>query len=280
MERVAGLLQDSCLLCGKARWRALGQGRQLINECMIIAYRLQARDPMIRPVVTGLSVLAIALAAEAVAQERGTLNPQPLPPLADPADPNTPAKELFARKPEPVHLAARAIGNYVRGCLAGAAIWLTPMPDHALSRKEREEMSATNVVAADRTEVDPRVWTPAHVAVIRAAAEDRAVERIFVNAAIKKALCQDSGSNSAWLHKVRPWWHHDYHFHVRIHCPAGNPHCHGQPPPSPDDGCGKELDWWFTDAVLHPKPEQVPVKDRWLFAGADLALVDHLSNVE
>jgi hypothetical protein len=27
MERVAGLLQDSCLLCGKARWRALGQGR-------------------------------------------------------------------------------------------------------------------------------------------------------------------------------------------------------------------------------------------------------------
>ncbi len=75
---------------------------------------------MIRPVVTGLSVLAIALAAEAVAQERGTLNPQPLPPLADPADPNTPAKELFARKPEPVHLAARAIGNYVHGCLAGA----------------------------------------------------------------------------------------------------------------------------------------------------------------
>src|SRR6266536_4412977 len=60
------------------------------------------------------------LAAEAVAQERGTLNPQPLPPLADTADTNTPATELFARKPEPVHLAARAIGNYVRGCLAGA----------------------------------------------------------------------------------------------------------------------------------------------------------------
>jgi penicillin-insensitive murein DD-endopeptidase len=29
-------------------------------------------------------------------------------------------KEPFARKPEPVRLAARAIGNYVRGCLAAA----------------------------------------------------------------------------------------------------------------------------------------------------------------
>jgi hypothetical protein len=61
----------------------------LINECVIIAYRLEARDPMIRRVVAGLSVLALAL-AEAVAQERGTLNPQRLPPLADLADANTP----------------------------------------------------------------------------------------------------------------------------------------------------------------------------------------------
>src|SRR5512135_1206735 len=31
-----------------------------------------------------------------------------------------------------------------------ADIWLTPMPDRELTRTEREEMSATNVVAADR----------------------------------------------------------------------------------------------------------------------------------
>jgi murein endopeptidase len=65
------------------------------------------------------------------------------------------------------------------------------MPNRELSREEREEMSATNVVAADGKDVDPSVWTPAHVAVIRAAAEDPQVERIFVNAAIKKALCRD-----------------------------------------------------------------------------------------
>jgi penicillin-insensitive murein endopeptidase len=136
-----------------------------------------------------------------------------------------------------------------------ADIWLTPMPNHELSREEREEMSATNVVAADGKDVDPKVWTPAHVAVIRAAAEDPQVERIFVNAAIKKALCRDAGSSRAWLYKVRPWWNHTYHFHVRIRCPADNADCHGQPEVSSGEGCGKELDWWFAEAVLHPKPQ-------------------------
>ena len=42
-------------------------------------------------------------------------------------------------------------------------------------------MSATMVVAEDRTDVDPKVWTPAHVKVIKAAAQDPEVERIFVN---------------------------------------------------------------------------------------------------
>ena len=69
-----------------------------------------------------------------------------------------------------------------------ADIWLTPMPDRELTREEREEMSATMVVAEDRTDVDPKVWTPAHLKVIKAAAKDPQVARIFVNAAIKKAL--------------------------------------------------------------------------------------------
>ena len=42
-----------------------------------------------------------------------------------------------------------------------ADIWLTPMPDHELTRQEREEMMAINVVAADRRDVDPAIWTPA-----------------------------------------------------------------------------------------------------------------------
>jgi penicillin-insensitive murein endopeptidase len=60
------------------------------------------------------------------------------------------------------------------------------MPDRELTRREREEMSATMMVAADRKDVDPEVWTPAHTEIIKAAATDPIVERIFVNAAIKK----------------------------------------------------------------------------------------------
>src|ERR1017187_8819467 len=93
-----------------------------------------------------------------------------------------------------------------------ADIWLRPMPDRELSRQEREDMSATMVVADSRKDVDRKVWTPAHVAIIKAAADDPLVERVFVNAAIKKTLCQAAGTDRAWLQKVRPYWEHDYHF--------------------------------------------------------------------
>jgi penicillin-insensitive murein endopeptidase len=86
---------------------------------------------------------------------------------------------------------------------------------------------------------------------------------VFVNAAIKKALCRDPDSDRGWLHKMRPYWGHDYHFHVRLSCPAGSPACKPQDPVPPGgDGCGKDLDWWFRDSVIHPKPSPVPPKPR------------------
>ena len=83
------------------------------------------------------------------------------------------------------------------------------------------------------------MFTPAHVAIIKRAASYPQVERIFVNPAIKKALCQAAGKDRAWLGKVRPIWGHNYHFHIRIGCPNGG--CQVQPPVSGDDGCGKEV---------------------------------------
>lgn len=139
-----------------------------------------------------------------------------------------------------------------------ADIWLTPMPDRMLSREEREEMSATNVVAADKRDVDPAIWTRGHFEVIKAAAEFSAVERIFVNAAIKKALCREAKGDRAWLGKVRPYWGHNYHFHIRLECPKGVEGCQSQPEPGNDDGCGAALDWWFRDAILNPKPAPKP----------------------
>src|SRR5262245_25527454 len=63
---------------------------------------------------------ALLLPLSAAAQDKGTINPKPLPPLAKPDDPATPAKELFARKAAPAPLQARTIGFYSKGCLAGA----------------------------------------------------------------------------------------------------------------------------------------------------------------
>lgn len=151
-----------------------------------------------------------------------------------------------------------------------ADIWLTPMPNRVLDAQEREDMSAIMMVAADRKDVDPRVWTPGHFAVIKAAAQEPQVERIFVNAAIKKALCREAGRDRDWLRKVRPYWGHDYHFHVRLRCPRGETGCTGQKEPPPGDGCGHELDWWFRDSVLHPKPPAKPPKPRPPLTLADL----------
>jgi penicillin-insensitive murein endopeptidase len=135
-----------------------------------------------------------------------------------------------------------------------ADVWLTPMPSRRLTSAEREEMSATNVVREDRLDVDPSVWTPQHTALIRAAAKEKSVARIFVNPAIKKALCREAGQDRAWLTKVRPMFGHNYHFHIRLACPADEAACADQDAPPVGDGCGAELAQWFTPEMLHPKP--------------------------
>ncbi len=127
-----------------------------------------------------------------------------------------------------------------------ADLWLTPMPRGKLDRDERENMPAVNMARADWRDVDPKNWTPGHTRLIRAAASDPRVERVFVNPALKVALCRESGADRAWLGKVRPIWGHNYHFHIRMSCPPGVEGCSGQEPPDFGDGCGAELDGWIT----------------------------------
>ena len=133
-----------------------------------------------------------------------------------------------------------------------ADIWLTPMPHRRLSLAERDEMRATNVVAADDNDIDEATWTPQHRRLLEVVAREPAVARIFVNPAIKRALCREAGADRDWLTKIRPWWGHNYHFHIRLSCPFGQSECRGQAPPPPGDGCGKELDWWFTPEAHRP----------------------------
>jgi penicillin-insensitive murein DD-endopeptidase len=139
-----------------------------------------------------------------------------------------------------------------------ADIWLTPTPSRRLSPTERDEISATNLVAADGLAIDRSIWTPHHGLLLKAFARESAVERIFVNAAIKRELCREAGPDRGWLSKIRSWWGHNYHFHVRLSCPGDDPQCRSQAPPPPGDGCGKELDWWFTEEALHPPPSPPP----------------------
>ena len=133
-------------------------------------------------------------------------------------------------------------------------IWFMPEPDHTLTKEEREKISATNLVSDDWKHINPKTWSPADVAFIRTAAEQPEVERVLVNAAIKKELCRvKDPKHDSWMDKVRPWYGHNDHIHVRLKCPADSPNCRKQPPVPGGDGCAdKDLAYWFSDKVLHP----------------------------
>jgi penicillin-insensitive murein DD-endopeptidase len=148
-------------------------------------------------------------------------------------------------------------------------LWLTPMPGRRLTPEERDNLSALNLVTADGNGVDPQLWGPQYRALYQTAARMPETARIFVNPAIKRQLCREAGNDRDWLRLIRPWWGHNDHFHWRIKCPAGATECENQAPPPPGDGCGKELDWWFTEEARHPKPG--PPKPPMLVSGLPAA---------
>jgi penicillin-insensitive murein endopeptidase len=267
--------------------------------------------------------------------------------------PPTPARVLFGAAKTPAPLAARAIGFYAKGCLAGATalpidgpawqamrlsrnrnwghpvlialveklateakqhdgwpgllvgdisqprggpmltghashqvgldadIWFTPMPNRRLTEKEREDLSATSMLAADRVSVNKEVWTDAHVRLLKRTASYKEVERVLIHPAIKKAVCEATANDKerGWLAKVRPYWGHYYHFHIRIACPKGSANCESQPPVGTDDGCGAELTRWLALVKHPPRPgppgperrpimlDQLPADCRTVLAG-------------
>ena len=132
-------------------------------------------------------------------------------------------------------------------------IWAMPMPARRLSASERENMSARAVVEPGPHEVVDGNWPPALGAMIRRAALDPRVERIFAAPGIKKKLCETAGGDRSWLRKVRPYYGHNEHIHVRLSCPAGTP-CRDQAAPPPGDGCGADLDYWFSAEPYKPAP--------------------------
>ncbi len=141
-----------------------------------------------------------------------------------------------------------------------ADVWLMQMPNRTLSKAERETISP-RLVVKDRKTMDYGVWTEAHARLIKRAASYPEVARIFVHPPIKKELCHWATGDRSWLAKVRPYYGHNYHFHIRIKCQ--NAGCKDQAPPAPKDGtgCGEELAYWMGDKPwAPPKPGAPPSK--------------------
>jgi len=141
-----------------------------------------------------------------------------------------------------------------------ADVWLTPMPPHKLTVAERETLPFTSMLAKDKfLTINDRVWTPAHARLLMRAASYPEVERIFVNPAIKKKMCDIWTGDRSNLGKLRPEYGHDSHFHIRIRCPAGSVGCTPQAPVAAGDGCDKTLAWWLgPEPWAKPKPDTKP----------------------
>ncbi|WP_417242277.1 penicillin-insensitive murein endopeptidase [Celeribacter sp.] len=132
-----------------------------------------------------------------------------------------------------------------------ADIWMLPPNRLDLSRTERENLSSISMRRAGGAYVNSD-WTPQHHNVIKAAAQDPRVARIFVFPGAKVQMCNDEKGDRSWLNKVRPWWGHHYHFHVRLNCPKGDNTCVDQAPPPAGDGCADAQTW--VDNILNPPP--------------------------
>lgn len=131
-----------------------------------------------------------------------------------------------------------------------------------LTLDERETLNASSVVDMKADSINHRYWSAAHTKILEAAARAPEVDRIFVHPAIKQELCtQNATSSTKWLRKIRPWWKHDDHFHVRLKCPDHNPNCQAQDPLPAGDGCDASLAWWFSAEAKAPSknvPQQPP----------------------
>ncbi|MDD9910162.1 MAG: penicillin-insensitive murein endopeptidase [Ahrensia sp.] len=137
-------------------------------------------------------------------------------------------------------------------------IWLNPMPKgERYTYHQRETISAQSMLAhnskgrINQNKISRR-FTQATHGLIKTAASYPKVERVLVHPTIKRELCRRATGDRRWLYKVRPFWGHHYHMHVRMGCPADSPNCRSQKPTKADDGCGAELDYWHR--VMNPKP--------------------------
>lgn len=141
-------------------------------------------------------------------------------------------------------------------------IWFEISKRPPMSVAQRESPPVRSLVMAGETGIDDSVFRPEHVSLLRTAAEQPQVDRIFVNKWIKRRLCQSVTGPRSWMRKVTPWFGHDEHFHIRLSCPADSPLCQAQAPMPASDGCNDSLDWWFRPAPPQDPNPRPPARPR------------------
>jgi len=132
-----------------------------------------------------------------------------------------------------------------------ADIWMLPPTRFDLSLAERESLSSISTQSARGARVGEN-WTREHMEVMRLAATDPRVARIFVFTGAKVWMCDNATGDRDWLRKIRPAAGHHYHFHVRLNCPAGSRDCEPQEDVPPGDGCDEARA--RAEAILNPPP--------------------------
>ena len=132
-----------------------------------------------------------------------------------------------------------------------ADIWRRPADRLNLSVTERENISSISMRRSGGAFTNSS-WTPAHRNILKAAAQDPRVARIFVFPGAKVDMCNAETGDRSYLRKIRPWWGHHYHFHVRLECPRGMRGCEAQDPPPRGDGCADAQRW--VNNILNPPP--------------------------
>lgn len=130
-------------------------------------------------------------------------------------------------------------------------IWMLPPKSLTLSAAERENISSISMRRSKGAYTNSS-WSPQHEAILKRAASDPRVARIFVFPGAKVAMCKNARGDRSWLRKIRPWWGHHYHFHVRLDCPRGDNNCVPQSPPPAGDGCADAEQW--VRNILNPPP--------------------------
>ena len=151
-----------------------------------------------------------------------------------------------------------------------ADIWMLPPGRLDLTRADRENLSSISTRAQRGASIGEN-WTPEHMEVMRLAASDPRVARIFVFPGAKVWMCDNATGDRDWLRHIRPANGHHYHFHVRLSCPSGDRACVDQNPPPPGDGCDEARA--RAAAILNPPPPDpdfVPAPPRGLLTLGDL----------